>query len=165
MAKQLITIFLLLCSWVTPAQAQNESVIEIGKNLKVGMPLKDTIALLGIPNSLRVIRGTDSNTDSVVIEYPEQGLVIYALSKGAMIEGIEVLPVFKGRFASGVKIGDKFPTLVEKYGAPQSLVMGTARYPDLSLYFNLKDDVILSAKVFMKGSKLLDSRLAATAPN
>lgn len=162
-AKLLAIVFLLSCS--TPVIAQNNAAIEIGKNLKVGMPLKEAISLLGIPASVKVGRGTEPAADSIVIEYLDQGIMVYALNKGTLIEGIEVLPTFKGLFSSGVKIGDKFPTIIEKYGTPQSLVMETARYPELGLYLHLKDDVLLSAKMFVKGSKLLDSRLANPTSN
>ena len=158
--RLLLAIFLLTCSLAAPVIAQNNAPIEIGKNLKVGMPLKEAISLLSIPAAVKVHRGTEPVTDSIAIEYAEQGLVVYFLNRGPAIEGIEALPSFKAKLSSGVKIGDKFPAIIEKYGIPQSLVMETARYPELGLYFHLKNDTLLSVKMFLKGSKLLDNRLA-----
>lgn len=159
-----VTIFFASCLLATSAFADS-AVLVIGQNLKVGMPLKDAIALLGIPSSVKVNRGTEAALDSIAVERLDYGVVIHALSKGTTVEAIEILPTFKGHFSSGVKIGDKFSALVEKYGMPQSVGMEIARYPELGLYFLLKDEILLSAKTFVKGSKLLESRLANPAEN
>ena len=47
--------------------------------------------------------------------------MIHALSGKPNVEAIELFPTFKGQFANGIKMGDKVPTLIEKYGVPQSL--------------------------------------------
>lgn len=158
-----VSVFLGLCLWA--AQAFADGALVIGENLKVGMPLKDALVLLGHPESLRIYRGTETAADSVAVEYPNHGVIVRALNMGTTVEGIDILPGFKGRFASGVKIGDKFSVLIEKYGTPQSLSMDIARYPNLGLYFLLKDQLLVSGKSFAKGSKLLDSRLANPTEN
>ena len=41
-------------------------------------------------------------------------------------------------------MGDKVPTLIEKYGEALSMSDSIARYPDKGLYFSLKDNVLVS---------------------
>ncbi len=142
-----------------PALAEEEISLVIGKNLKVGMPLNEVIALLGIPNSMAVNRGTEPLRDSVSIRYPKHGVVVHTLNKKTTVEQIEVLPTFKGTFAEGVKIGAKFNDLIEKYGMPESLNAQVARYPQQGLYFMMEREVLVSAKVFSKNSKILDHQL------
>lgn len=165
MAKFLLPALLFLCYQTSPVLAEDKVSIEIGKNIKVGMPLKEVMALLGIPGFVKISRGTEPALDAIVIEYPDHGLVVFAMNKGTAIEGFEVLPGFKGLLPSGVKIGDKFPALVDKYGVPQSMLLDIARYPEQGLYLNLKDGTLLSAKMFIKGSKLLESRMADPTSN
>lgn len=165
MEKFLLPALLLLCFQASPVLAEDKVSIEIGKNIKVGMPLKEVIALLGIPGFIKISRGTEPALDAIVIEYPDHGLVIFAMNKGSMIEGFEIHPGFKGLLPSGVKIGDKFPTLVDKYGVPQSMLLDIARYPEQGLYLNLKEGTLLSARMFTKGSKLLESRLTDPTSN
>lgn len=160
MAKILLSAFVLLCFQVSPLLAEDKVSVEIGKNVKVGMPLKEVISLLGIPGFIKITRGTEPAFDALVIDYPDYGLAIYAINKGTVVEGVEILHGFKGLLPSGVKIGDKFQALVDKFGVPQSMLMDIARYPDQGLYLNLKEGALLSAKMFVKGSKLLESRLA-----
>jgi hypothetical protein len=47
--------------------------------------------------------------------------MIHTLSGKPNVEAIELFPTFKGQFANGIKMRDKVPTLIEKYGVPQSL--------------------------------------------
>lgn len=141
---------------ITPAEAAPALVI--GENLKVGMPLKQAISLLGIPDKFIVRRGTDAEFDSVKLVYPAHGVAIHALNKGNVVEEIEVLDKFAGKFDTGIRIGDGFKNIISKYGKPDSLTENMARYPERGYFFYLKDDMLFSAKVFAKGSKLLNLR-------
>lgn len=158
-----LTISIFAMGWlmsaslqVTPAHAAPALVV--GENLKVGMPLNQAISLLGIPESFIVRRGTDTEFDSVKMMYPAHGVAIHALNKGKVVEEIEVLDKFTGKFDTGIKIGDGFKTIISKYGRPESLTENMARYPERGYFFYLKDDMLFSAKVFTKGSKLLNLR-------
>ncbi len=157
-AKTLILV-VMICLFAGPALAEEKVALVIGKNLKVGMPMKEVIALLGIPDKFVVNRGTEPLTDSVVIEYPMHGVVIYTLNKVTTVEQIEVLPDFKGAFAEGIAIGAKFNDLIDKYGTPKSLHAQMARYPDQGMYFQLEKDKLISARVFQKNSKIMDLQL------
>jgi len=157
-AKTLILIF-IVCLFTRPAFAGEPVSLVIGKNLKVGMPMKDVIALLGIPDKFDINRGTEPQTDSLAIEYPAHGVVIHTLNKKTTVEQIEVLSSFKGSFAEGVAIGAKFNDLIAKYGTPSSLNAQMARYPDHGMFFQLEKDVLISARVFAKDSKILDLQL------
>lgn len=174
LTKMFLMIF-LLGLWSTPALTQEMVAkktvaaekkpseethgLVIGKNLKVGMPLEKVIKLLGIPKSMAISRGTEPVLDSFQIDYPEHGLVIYALNNKQIVEEIEVLPSFEGRFSEGLKMGSKFPQLVSMYGMPKKLTTHLARYPDRGMFFVLKDDAVISAKLFVKNSKILDHQL------
>lgn len=157
-AKTLILV-LMVCLFASPALAEEKVSLVIGKNLKVGMPMKEVIALLGIPDKFTVNRGTEPLTDSVVIEYPSHGVAIYTLNKMTTVEQIEVLPDFKGAFAEGIKIGARFNDLIDKYGTPKSLRAQMARYPEQGMYFQLEKDKLISARVFQKNSKIMDLQL------
>ncbi len=158
-AFRIWTIIFLISLMAVPGWAQNKTLV-IGQNLKAGMELKSAISLLGIPQAIHVDRGVDSLTASIFIKYPQHGVVIHAMNGGGKVEGIEILPSFKGKFASGVKLGDRFPALVNKYGMPTFISNDVARYPNLGLYFQLNNEVLLSAKSFLKGSKLFKQRLS-----
>lgn len=131
----------------------------VGKNLKVGMNLDKAITLLGVPQQIKVQRGTEPNLDSVSIEYSKQGVVIHTLNGKQKVEAIELLPTFKGQFENGLKVGDKVPTLIKINGVPQTMSASLARYPDKGLYFSLKDNVLVSAWIFVKNSKILSHQL------
>lgn len=135
--------------------------IVIGKNLSPGMALNNTIVLLGIPDKIKVIRGTSADRDSIEITYAKFGLVVRAMSGGSKIEGIEVWPSFKGTFKSesGIKLGVKYEMLIGEYGLPTSLTSQMMRYPKRGLYFQLNNDRLLSAKTYANGTKLLDAHL------
>ena len=144
-----------------PAKAKKKKPegLVIGKNLKVGMSLKDAIKLLGIPGSINIQRGTESKLDSISIEYANHGIVLHSLNGKRKIEVLEILPQFKGRFAEGIKIGEKFTVLIEKYGVPQSMNASLAKYPEKGMYFSLKENVLVAAHVFAKNSKILSHQL------
>jgi hypothetical protein len=131
----------------------------VGKNLKVGMTLDKAITLLGVPKKIKVERGTEPNLDSISIKYATHGVVIHTLNGKQKVEAIELLPTFKGQFANGIKMGDKVPTLIQKYGVPQSMSASLARYPDKGLYFALKENVLVSTWIFVKNSKIFSHQL------
>ena len=143
----------------SPAPKKKPEGLVIGKNVKVGMPLNEAIKLLGIPQSFNVTRGTESKLDSLSIEYANHGIVLHSLNGKRKIEALEILPQFKGSFVEGVKMGVKFTALVEKFGVPQSLDSGLAKYPEQGMYFSLKDNLLVAAHVFAKGSKILSHQL------
>jgi len=81
------------------------------------------------------------------------------MSKGKIVEAIEILPTFKGSFDTGFKRGDPFSMMVAKYGAPESLSSQIARYPSIGMYFLMSNNKLLSAKLFAKGTKLLEHKM------
>ena len=133
--------------------------IVIGKTLKTGMSLESALSTLGIPRSIRINRGTEPERDSISVEYLNHGLRIHALTQNSTIEELEVLPEFKGKFVEGAKIGSKFPELIESFGIPESKDSSIAKYPHRGMYIFLKNDTMISVKLFVKNSKLLDHKL------
>lgn len=133
--------------------------IVIGKNLKVGMNIDKAINLLGVPQKIKVKRGTEPSLDSVSVEYAKHGVVIHAINGKQKVEAIELLPSFKGQFANGIKVGDKVPTLIKVNGVPQTMSSTLARYPEKGLYFSLKENVMVSVWIFAKNSKILSHQL------
>jgi len=135
--------------------------IVIGDNVKPGMSLSSAIALMGIPERVKAIRGASKELDSIEITYAKYGLVVRAMSGGSQIEGIEVGPTFKGTFKSesGIKLGVKYEMLIGEYGLPTSLTSQVMRYPKRGLYFQLNNERLLSAKTYVNGTKLMDAKL------
>ena len=131
----------------------------VGKNLKVGMTLDKAITLLGVPIKIIVKRGTEPSLDSIAIKYVSHGVVIHTLNGKQKVEAIELLPTFKGQLANGIKMGNKVPKLIEKYGVPQSMSDSLARYPDKGIYFSLKKNIMVSTWIFLKNSKILSHQL------
>ena len=144
-----------------PAKAKKKKPegLVIGKNLKVTMPLAEAIKLLGIPGSISINRGTESKLDSISIAYANHGIVLHSLNGKKHIEALEILPQFRGSFAEGIKIGEKFTVLIEKYGVPQSMNASMAKYPKKGMYFSLKENVLVAAHVFRKNSEILSHQL------
>lgn len=164
--KGLVTVLLAMVLSVPAfAQEQKEEPVQeglvVGGNLKVGMSLEEAILLLGTPKEVIVKRGTEPLMDSIAIEYPEKGVVIFALGKRPRIEGVELLPSFRGSFAEGIQLKANFKDLINTYGKPGVLTKTDARYPDKGIFFFLKDDEVVSAKVFDRNTKLLDFQLLA----
>ncbi len=155
---KMLGVLILAGLVLSPVTARSAELV-IGKNLTPGMPLNEAIKVLGIPDSVTVVRGPDENLDSIEINYSAHGLKIRALSKGTKVEAIELSPQFKGKFANGLKLGDKFPKIVQLYGVPKTLTSQVVRYPDKGLYFQLSQDTLLLAKVFMKGTQLMQHKL------
>lgn len=142
-----------------PAAKKKPAGLIIGKNLKVGMSLNEAIKLLGIPQTFKVKRGTESKLDSISIEYANHGIVLHSLNGKRQIEALEILPRFAGSFAEGVKLGANVKAMIDKYGVPESMNDSLAKYPKRGLYFSLKGNVMIAAQVFAKNSKLLIHQL------
>ena len=138
---------------------KKKEVLIIGENLKTGMSLESALSKLGIPRFKKINRGTEPERDSISVEYPNHGLRIHALTQNSRIEELEVLPEFRGKFFEGAKIGSKFPELIKSFGIPDSKDSSIAKYPDKGMYIFLKNDSMISAKLFAKNSKLLDHEL------
>ena len=138
---------------------KKKEVLVIGKTLKTGMSLESALSKLGIPRSIKINRGTEPERDSISVEYLNHGLRIHALTQNSRIEELEVLPEFRGKFFEGAKIGSKFPELIKSFGIPDSKDSSIAKYPDRGMYIFLKNDSMISVKLFAKNSKLLDHEL------
>ena len=65
--------------------------------------------------------GNGLSLDITSIEYAAHGVMIHTLSGKPNVEAIELFPTFKEQFVHGIKMRGKVPTLIEKYGVPQSL--------------------------------------------
>ncbi len=155
--EKVIGAIFLLGFLISPVLSWSANLV-VGQNIKAGMALGEAIKVLGIPTSVKVHRGPDASKDSIEIDYASQGLKIRALNGGSKVEAIELAPTFKGKFASGLKLGDKFSSIVKHYGTPQSVTSQVVRYPGQGLYFLLNKDVLLSAKSFLKGTKLVQAQ-------
>lgn len=97
------TIILVDLIYFEIAKPANNTRIIIDKKLKLGMPLKDAIDLLGPPERIQV-----SKIGTVVLPYNTLGLSIEVMSDGTIIEGIHLQSSFRGQFASGLEIGVDF---------------------------------------------------------
>ncbi|QPJ64499.1 MAG: hypothetical protein G3M78_03430 [Candidatus Nitrohelix vancouverensis] len=142
-----------------PQKPKEEEGLIVGKNIKVGMPLSQAIDLLGIPKKLKVQRGMGPELDSVSVHYEGEGVIIHNLNDKGTLEELELLPSFKGQFDKGLKLGDKIDRLIEVYGVPDMFSNKIAQYPGKGIYFFLKGDTLVSAKFFVKDSKILDHQL------
>lgn len=157
-AGKFLFIVIMVFGLATPALAQ-ELVIGKKGNLSAGMPLRDAFKTMGYPDAFIVKRGPSSTFDHIEMPYASLGIVIRAMSKGQVVEAIEIQPTFQGKFDTGFKRGDPFTELVKKYGTPQSLSSEIARYPSKGMYFLMSNGNLLSAKVFAKGTKLLEHKM------
>ncbi len=156
-----VILMSLMAGGAFAADKKGPGKLVIGENVSAGMPLKQAIELLGIPDQITMVRGTSPDRDSVKITYVQHGLVIRALSNGTQVEGIEIGPTFKGTFKSqsGIKLGVKYEMLIGEYGLPNTVTAQVMRYPKRGLYFQLNNERLLSAKTYINGSKLLDANL------
>ncbi len=140
-------------------KTKEKEVLVIGKKLKAGMPLDAALSLLGPPKSIKINRGTEPEVDSISIEYLNHGLKIHALTKENRVEELEVLPTFSGEFSSGMKIGTEITDIMKMLGTPVSKDASIIEYPEMRMYFFLKNDTLVSARLFARNSKLLDYKL------
>jgi hypothetical protein len=137
----------------------NSKTFVVGGNLKVGMPLTQAFEILGTPKFINVIRGGNPTFDSISLKYLSKGIILHAFTNNTRIEALEVLQNFKGEFIEGINIGSKIEDLIKAFGVPNSMESFSARYPQKSIFFSLDNEIIVSAQVFKKNSKLLNSRL------
>jgi hypothetical protein len=140
-------------------KTKEKEVLVIGKKLKAGMPLDAALSLLGPPKSIKINRGTEPEVDSISIEYLNHGLKIHALTKENRVEELEMLPTFSGEFSSGMKIGTEITDIMKMLGTPVSKDASIIEYPEMRMYFFLKNDTLVSARLFARNSKLLDYKL------
>ena len=137
----------------------NSKTFVVGENLKVGMTLSQAFEILGTPKFINVIRGDNPSFDSIAIKYLSKGIILHAFTNNTRLEALEVLPNFKGEFIEGINIGSKIEDLIKAFGVPNSMESFIARYPQKGIYFSLDNEIIVSAQVFKKNSKLLNGRL------
>ena len=137
----------------------NSKAFVVGENLKVGMTLSQAFEILGTPTFINVIRGGNPSFDSISIKYLSKGIILHAFTNNTRIEALEVLPNFKGEFIEGINIGSKIEDLIKAFGVPNSMEPFIARYPQKGIYFSLDNEIIISAQLFKKNSKLLKTRL------
>jgi hypothetical protein len=137
----------------------NNKIFVVGGNLKVDMTLSQAFEILGTPKFINVIRGGNPSFDSISIKYLSKGIILYAFTNNPRLEALEVLPNFKGEFIEGINIGSKIEDLIKTFGIPNSMESFIARYPQKGIYFSLDNEIIISAQLFKKNSKLLKTRL------
>jgi hypothetical protein len=137
----------------------NSETFVVGGNLKVGMTLSQVFEILGTPKFINVIRGSNPSFDSISIKYLSKGIILHAFTNNTRIEALEVLPNFKGEFIEGINIGSKIEDLIKVFGIPNSMESFIARYPQKGIYFSLDNEIIISAQLFKKNSKLLKTSL------
>jgi tetratricopeptide (TPR) repeat protein/Mg-chelatase subunit ChlD len=125
-------------------------LIVIGENLRLGMPLKEAMDLLGAPQDLAIEPGTTAAEARIRLDYPQHGLVLVATAADKTLHSIEVRSVFRGQFAAGIKIGDSASALLQAYGMPAVMTPQEARYPDQGLVFKFDDAKLVSATVSLK---------------
>mgnify|MGYP001573758999 FL=1 len=131
----------------------------VGENLKVGMALSEAFKILGTPKSVNVVRGSNPSVDSISMEYLDQGVILHVLTNKPKIEAMELLQNFKGEFLEGINIGSQIEDLIKAFGIPKSMESFIARYPQKGIYFSLDNKAVVSAQVFSRNSKILQSRL------
>ena len=131
----------------------------VGETLKVGMALSEAFKILGTPKSVNVVRGSNPSVDSISMEYLDQGVILHVLTNKPKIEALELLQNFKGEFLEGINIGSKIEDLIKAFGIPKSMESFIARYPQKGIYFSLDNKAVVSAQVFSRNSKILQSRL------
>jgi hypothetical protein len=116
------------------AESANNTQVVIDENLRPGMTLKDAIQLLGPPETMTV-----SDMGTIIIPYNTLGLSIEAKRNGIVIEKIHVLSSFKGKFASGIKIGADFQKILAVYGQPDIMTKEIIEYSGPGRRFQLID--------------------------
>jgi len=128
--------------------ADNTRII-IDENLKLGMPLKDAIDLLGPPERIRV-----NKIGTVVLPYDTLGLSIEVMSDGTIIEGIHIQSSFKGQFASGLEIGADFQKILSVYNQPDLMTKDIIEYSDIGRIFQIQQGRLIGADLYSGKSTL-----------
>ena len=125
------------------AEPADNTRIIIDENLKIGMPLKEAIDLLGSPEKIQV-----NETGAVVMSYDALGLSIEAGSDGTMVGGIHLLPSFRGKFASGIEIGTDSEKILAVYNQPDIMTEDTIEYSDMARVFQLHQGRLVGADLY-----------------
>lgn len=119
--------------------------IIIGQNLRADMPLVEAMALLGEPQAKHSAKTNGQAMEW--LDYPALGIALGAKPGGTELDVIEVGPAFKGRLATGLRIGDPHTAVLDSYGIPESLTPDRARYPDQGLVFKLQNRKVVGAEI------------------
>ncbi len=136
----------------------NEIQIVIDENLKPGMTLKDAFELLGTPEKIKM-----SSSGTIIIPYDSLGLSLEAMNDGTVIETIHVHSSFKGRFASGVKIGAGFQEILSAYNQPDMMTKEIIEYSDLARKFQIHEGKLTGAVLF-SGTSTLSHQITIKEP-
>ncbi|MBN1832378.1 MAG: PDZ domain-containing protein [Deltaproteobacteria bacterium] len=137
------TIVLLDLIHLGIAEPADNTRIMIDENLKIGMPLKDAIDLLGSPEKIQV-----SQAGTSILLYDTLGLSIEVLSDGTRVEGIHLLPSFRGQFASGLEIGSDSERILSVYDQPDIMTEDTIEYSDMARVFHLHKGRLVGADLY-----------------
>ena len=131
------------------ARSEDNAHVIINENLKPGMAMKDAIGLLGLPDAMRT-----GDTGMVVMPYDSLGLSIEAMKNGTVIEAIHVKSGFKGKFASGFRIGADFKEILSAYNQPDIMTKEAIEYADRATIFRLSEGKLIGADLYSGGSTL-----------
>jgi hypothetical protein len=123
--------------------------ITIDENLKPGMPLKDAIDLLGPPDQVKI-----SDIGTVIIPYDSIGLSIEVLSGGTIVEAIHLQSGFKGRFASGLVMGDDTQKIITGFNQPDTQTKEVIEYSLPARRFLISQDKLSGADLYKDKSAL-----------
>jgi hypothetical protein len=143
------TIILIDLIYFEIAKPANNTRIIIDKNLKIGMPLKDAIDLLGPPERIQV-----SKIGTVVLPYNTLGLSIEVMNDGTIIEGIHLQSSFRGQFASGLEIGVDFQKILSVYNQPDIMTKDIIEYSDIARIFQIHQGRLVGADLYSGKSTL-----------
>jgi hypothetical protein len=148
---RVVTVILLLSFYCFSgiAFAQTGSGITIDENLKPGMLLKDAIELLGPPEKVKI-----SDIGTVIISYDSMGLSIEVQSDGTIVEAIHLQSGFKGRFASGLVMGDDTSKIITIYNQPESKTTEVIEYSVPARRFLISQDKLSGADLYKDKSSL-----------
>lgn len=131
------------------ARSETDTKININRNLKPGMPLKDAIDLLGPPERIQV-----SQNGTILLPYKTLGLSIETMSDGTLIEGIHINSNFSGQFASGIKIGVDYQKILSTYNQPDIMTKDMIEYYDKACIFLLQKGKLVGADLYSEKSIL-----------
>jgi hypothetical protein len=143
------TIILIDLIYFEIAKPADNARIIIDENLRLGMPLKDAINLLGPPERIQI-----SKIGTIVLPYDTLGLSIEVMSDETIIEGIHLQSSFKGQFASGLEIGVDFQKILSVYNQPDMMTKGTIEYYDIARIFQIDQGRLIGADLYSEKSTL-----------
>lgn len=131
------------------AEPADNTQIIIDENLKIGMPLKDAMDLLGSPEKIQV-----TEIGTIVLSYDALGLSIEAVNDGTIVEGIHLLPSFRGKFTSGLEIGVDSEKILSVYNQPDIIKENTIEYHDMARVFHIHRGKLAGADLYSEKSTL-----------